>query len=211
MVLIGGRLGCLTYENHFFCAAVDLLTFQAVCTISGSLYEDQVSLAGLGPVTVTLGSIEKQTDNFDQFKEIDGVMGFTMGNKENVFASLVSAGKCDNVWSICMVDGKTSNGTLTVGGVDDRLHTGDVTYVKDAGYGFHSVDVGAVNVVGAGNRTSASIQVRWTFAARSTVAAPLDVSGTALGWQGCHSGHWHKRVAASLQGVKRSSVRHMHG
>ncbi len=50
---------------------------QAVCTISGKLYNDEVSLAGFGPVKVTLGSIEEQTSNFDQFKEIDGVMGFT--------------------------------------------------------------------------------------------------------------------------------------
>ena len=33
---------------------------------------------------------------------------------------------CDNVWSICMSQGNTSNGTLTVGGVDDRLHLDDV-------------------------------------------------------------------------------------
>ena len=54
---------------------------QAVCTISGKLYTDKVSLAGLGPVDVTLGSIESQTTNFDQFKEIDGVMGFTQVRK----------------------------------------------------------------------------------------------------------------------------------
>ena len=44
-----------------------------------------------------------------------------MGTSKNVFASLVAAGKCDNVWSICMHEGKTSNGTLTVGGVDTRF------------------------------------------------------------------------------------------
>lgn len=60
-----------------------------MCTIEGSVYTDQVSLAGIGPVEVQLGSIEKQTSNFDQFKEIDGVMGFTMGGKENVFSQLV--------------------------------------------------------------------------------------------------------------------------
>ena len=50
----------------------DLKDPTAPCTISGSLYKDQVSLAGIGPVEVTLGSINKQTTNFDQFKEIGG-------------------------------------------------------------------------------------------------------------------------------------------
>ena len=60
-------------------------------------YSDQVSLAGIGPVEVELGSIQSQTSNFDQFKEIDGVVGFTMGGKSNVFAQLVDAGLCANV------------------------------------------------------------------------------------------------------------------
>ena len=55
----------------------DLTDPTAPCTISGKLYSDQVSMAGLGPVKMVLGSIEKQTSNFDQFKVIDGVMGFT--------------------------------------------------------------------------------------------------------------------------------------
>ena len=63
----------------------DLKDPTAVCTISGKLYKDQVSLAGIGPVEVQLGSISKQTTNFDQFAEIGGVMGFTGGGSENVF------------------------------------------------------------------------------------------------------------------------------
>jgi len=95
----------------------------------------------LGPVTVTVGSIESQTSNFDQFKEIDGVMGFTMGTKMNVFAELVKQKKCDNVWALCINNGGKGNGTLTVGGVDPRLSTDTPTYVEDVGNGFHSVQV----------------------------------------------------------------------
>eukprot|EP00729_Bicosta_minor_P005835 gene5835-87_t len=72
----------------------DLKDPTAVCTITGKLYTDEVSLAGFGPVSMGLGSITKQTSNFDQFKVIDGVMGFTQGGKEDVFAQLVAAGKC---------------------------------------------------------------------------------------------------------------------
>ena len=65
-----------------------------------------------------------------------------MGTKKNVFASLVAAGKCPNVWSICMHPGSTSNGTLTIGGADPRLSIGGkVDYVPDVGMGFHSVKV----------------------------------------------------------------------
>jgi len=93
------------------------------------------------PVTVKFGSITEQTTNFDQFKEIDGVMGFTMGGEEDVFSQLVAAGKVENVWAICMKAGSKSNGTLTIGGVDPRLVDGAVRYVPDAGRGFHSVSV----------------------------------------------------------------------
>lgn len=106
------------------------------------MYTDRVSLAGLGPVTVKLGAIEEQTTNFDQFKEIDGVIGFTSGGDKNVFAQLVAAGACENVWALCINnDGAQSNGTLTIGGVDARLSTGPITYVPDVGRGFHSVQV----------------------------------------------------------------------
>jgi len=138
----------------------DLKDPTAVCTIEGSLYTDQVSLAGIGPVEVQLGSIEKQTSNFDQFKEIDGVMGFTEGGKKNVFAQLVANGKCDNVWSICMYEGTKSNGSITIGGVDPRL-SDNVQYVPDAGVGFHAVEVKSMSLNGAtGSHTvSSSIPV----------------------------------------------------
>jgi len=124
----------------------DLKHPTAPCTISGRLHKDKVSLAGLGPVDVKFGAIQKQTSNFDQFKMIDGVMGFTMRGNQNVFASLVAAGLCDNVWAICMRPGSKSNGTLTIGGVDPRLADGEVVYVPDAGVGFHSVSVSTVTL-----------------------------------------------------------------
>ena len=73
-------------------------------------------------------------------------------------AWLIDPGKCDNVWSICMVEGSTSNGTLTVGGVDHRLHTDNISYVPDSGLGFHSVKVAALNI-GDNSSATASIQV----------------------------------------------------
>jgi len=124
----------------------DLKSPTAACTISGSLFTDQVSIAGFGPVSVKLGSINRQTTNFDQFKRIDGVIGFTMGGKSNVHRQLVAAGKCANVWAICMHEGSRHNGTLTIGGADDRLSDGPITYVPDSGFGFHSVSVASLKI-----------------------------------------------------------------
>lgn len=127
----------------------DLKNPTAACTISGKLFTDQVSLAGLGPVSVKFGSISKQTSNFDQFKKIDGVIGFTMGGGENVFQQLVARGHCDNVWALCMHEGDKSNGTLTIGGADARLSDGPIVYVPDSGLGFHSVSVASLNLGGS--------------------------------------------------------------
>jgi hypothetical protein len=138
----------------------DLSDPTAVCTISGGLYTDKVSLAGLGPVDVELGSIEKQTSNFDQFKQIDGVMGFTMASKKNVFTQLVAAGKSDNIWAMCMTQGSKSNGTITIGGVDPRLSVdGKVNYVPDAGRGFREVAVASLDLGGSGSSGTASIGI----------------------------------------------------
>jgi hypothetical protein len=133
-----------TFSNTY--QTCDLKDPTAPCTISGRLYHDKVSLAGLGPVDVKLGSIHKQTSNFDQFKEIDGVMGFTSGGEANVFAQLVAAAKADNVWALCMYEGAESNGTLTIGGVDPRLSEEAVAYVPDSGVVFHSVKVASIKL-----------------------------------------------------------------
>lgn len=58
-----------------------------------------------------------------------------------------------------MVEGSTSNGTLTVGGVDHRLHTDNISYVPDSGLGFHSVKVAALNIGDNNSSATASIQV----------------------------------------------------
>ena len=77
-----------------------------------------------------------------------------------MFGSLVNAGLCDNVWGMCMHEGSKSNGTLTIGGVDPRLSVdGDVSFVPDVGFGFHSVQVASLNLGGGDNSTAVSIKV----------------------------------------------------
>ena len=153
------KKGFFPFSNSY--QTCDLTNPTAVCTISGKTYNDQVSLAGYGPVTVKLGAISKQTTNFDQFKVIGGVMGFTSGGNEDVFAQLVAGNKCDNVWAMCMYEGSKSNGTITIGGVDPSLSVnGTVNYVKDVGHGFHSVQVESLTLGGtSGGASSPSISV----------------------------------------------------
>ena len=53
-----------TFSNSY--QTCDLSNPDAVCTIKGANYEDQVSLGSLGPVPVSFGAITSQTSNFDQ-------------------------------------------------------------------------------------------------------------------------------------------------
>eukprot|EP00404_Azadinium_spinosum_P001649 CAMPEP_0180427830 /NCGR_PEP_ID=MMETSP1036_2-20121128/6517_1 /TAXON_ID=632150 /ORGANISM="Azadinium spinosum, Strain 3D9" /LENGTH=203 /DNA_ID=CAMNT_0022433435 /DNA_START=442 /DNA_END=1053 /DNA_ORIENTATION=- len=69
-----------------------------------------------------------------------------MGGSSNVYKQLVDAGKCDNVWALCMYEGSQSNGTLTIGGADARLADGPIIYVPDSGLGFHSVSVASLKL-----------------------------------------------------------------
>ena len=146
-----------TFKNTY--ETCDLKHPTKPCSISGKLYQDQVSMAGFGPVAVTVGAIENQDSNFDQFAEIDGVVGFTSGGGADVFASLVAKGACDNVWAICMHEGSHSNGTLTLGGVDSRLAAGPVRYVDDSASGFHTVNVQTITLNGTASSASTSVPV----------------------------------------------------
>lgn len=115
---------------------------QASCTMYGKEYTEQVSLAGLGPVELKVGAINSQTDNFDTKKVVGGLMGLGGFSEEDPLATLVAAGKCDNVWAICMnEEGSASNGTLTIGGVDSSLSDGPIHYVKNTGFLHPGVDV----------------------------------------------------------------------
>ena len=94
--------------------------------------EDMVSIGPLGPVPVTFGAITSQTSNFDQFKQIDGVIGLAgRPGKGNVFESLRKGGYIgEDVFGMCLARGTTSNGTFTVGGLDPRLYTGEMQCVQ---------------------------------------------------------------------------------
>eukprot|EP01059_Diplonema_ambulator_P001816 TRINITY_DN1152_c0_g2_i1.p1 TRINITY_DN1152_c0_g2~~TRINITY_DN1152_c0_g2_i1.p1 ORF type:complete len:443 (+),score=117.88 TRINITY_DN1152_c0_g2_i1:46-1329(+) len=136
-----------TYET------CDLSDPTAPCTIKGLWYNDQVTFGGAtGSVGVNFGTITYQTSNFDQFKNIDGVMGLAgPDDSTNTFNQLVKGGKLpENVFAMCFVKGKTSNGTITFGGTDPRLYTSPIKYVPDTGgETFYSVEMKEITVAGA--------------------------------------------------------------
>ena len=74
----------------------------ARCTVSGNVYEDEVSLGSLGPVRVQFGSINNMTSNADQWKLVTGVMGFIGTGPRNVFSQLVKGGVVDNIFAVNM-------------------------------------------------------------------------------------------------------------
>jgi len=120
----------------------------ATCTLSGNMYYDQVSLGGFGPVQVKVGAIQSQTTNFDTKKVVGGLMGLGGFDGEDVLATLANAGKCDRIWGLCMYEGRKSNGTMTVGGVDSNLADGPITYVPNNGFIYDTVDVASMSVNG---------------------------------------------------------------
>ncbi len=135
-----------TYET------CDLSDPSAPCTISGDVFTDAVSFAGLDSVDVKFGAITKQTENFDQFRVVCGVMGMTGSDQSqnSVFSRYVTQRGLDDIWAMCIAPGPDGNGTLTFGGVDERLASGDVQYTPNAGTGdgFYSMSFDAGVLVG---------------------------------------------------------------
>jgi hypothetical protein len=139
------KAGSSFHHSYKTCSMKDP---SATCTLYGTMYTDQVSLAGLGPVQVKVGAIESQTDNFDTKKVVGGLIGLGGFDGEDVLATLVRAGKCDHIWGLCMHEGKHSNGTMTVGGIDETLAKETIKYVPDTGLIYPNLDVSSLSIAG---------------------------------------------------------------
>ena len=74
-------------------------------------------------------------------------MGLAGFDGEDPLSTLANAGMCDRVWGICMnAAGSVSNGTLTVGGVDETLSDGPINYVPDQGFILPTVEVSSLKL-----------------------------------------------------------------
>ena len=97
---------------------------------------------------ITFGAIESQTSNFEQFQNIDGVCGMAGGaSQQSVISQLATNSAIDGwIWSLCLQAGAVSNGTITVGGIDDRLHNGEIQYTPNVGNGFYSMQITGIQL-----------------------------------------------------------------
>ena len=74
---------CSFSDSYVTC---DLSNLTASCTVSGVIYRDSISVGGFEAKNVKFGGINRQTDNFDQFKEIDGILGLAFEDKPPLHA-----------------------------------------------------------------------------------------------------------------------------
>ncbi len=113
--------------------------------------QDNVSWGGTASVPVQFGAIQTQTSNFEQFQNIDGVVGMAgPANPQSVISQLASNNAIPNwLWSICLNAGSISNGTITIGGIDSRLYSGSISYTPDVGNGqFYAMNLNSISVGG---------------------------------------------------------------
>jgi len=114
---------CGFKDSYLTC---DLSNLTAVCSVAGVIYSDSVTIAGISANNVRFGGIDKQTTNFDQFKQIDGILGLAfsgdsrgsqMGFDDTPFQRLVDQNVgLENVVQTCL----TPEGGLLVLGRDDE-------------------------------------------------------------------------------------------
>ncbi len=146
-----GEHFCSFYDSYLTC---DLSNLTALCSVSGKLYRDDVTLGKFTAKNVLFGGITKQSSNFDQFKKVDGILGLaykSMGFSDSVFESVVAQNQIPNVIQHCL----THEGGLLVYGAspeDDRaFYSGELKYTPitlEAWYTVNATDlrVGGVSL-----------------------------------------------------------------
>jgi len=136
------------------------LTYGDGSSVKGEQYTDTVGIAGLTAKSQTLGAASQYSSSFssDNFPA-DGLMGMAFEaisdyNAPPVFSTLVSAGQTSEpVFAFKL---SSSGASLTVGGTDSSLYSGDFTYAPVTQEGYWQVDLDSVNVGGSAAVSSLS-------------------------------------------------------
>jgi cathepsin D len=121
-------------------------------SVSGEQFTDTVQIAGLAATDQTLGAADKYSSGYaiGQFPP-DGLMGMAFPSissypADPVFQTLVAQGQTDAPKFAFKIANTGSQ--LTIGGVDDSLYTGSITYTPVTHQGFWQVDVESIAVNG---------------------------------------------------------------
>ena len=115
---------CSFLDSYLTC---DLSNLTAICSVEGGIYRDTLTIGSLKATNVRFGGIDKQTTNFDQFQQIDGIMGLAyfgdtrgspMGFDVTPFQRLVNQNDgLEDVIQMCL----TTNGGLLIFGQDEEI------------------------------------------------------------------------------------------
>jgi cathepsin D len=123
-------------------------------TVSGDQFVDTVTIAGLTATNQTLGAATQYSQGFESSNfPADGLMGMGFQsiseyNAPPVFQSLVAAGQTsDPVFAMKLA---ASGSELTIGGLNEQLFTGEITYVPVTQEGYWQTNFDALNVGGQG-------------------------------------------------------------
>ncbi|GAA5855680.1 hypothetical protein JCM8547_001642 [Rhodosporidiobolus lusitaniae] len=111
-------------------------------TVSGPVYTDTVTVAGLSATKQHLAVIDNMGTDFDG-TPVDGILGMAYASLSNIgetpfFQSLFSQGHVTrNLFSFTL--GDSDDGELYLGGVDDSKHDGEITYTDVTTQGYWMV------------------------------------------------------------------------
>jgi len=124
----GGPSGsqCIFSNSYETC---NLSNPDQICTVEGLVFSEVFKFGNLNG-NIVLGSIEKQTQNFQQFSVIDGVLGLACTTSFGQYTPvqyLYKHGEMANQFSFCF-DKSGNGGIFTFGGADPNLYTGTFTY-----------------------------------------------------------------------------------
>jgi hypothetical protein len=116
------------------------------------IWSDVFALGNLKGPSIPFGTITYQTDNFQQFYVIDGVIGFACEKQfghNTPLAALVGSGQIQDQFALCF-DSDRTGGIMTLGGADPSLYSGSFMFTPFTGDGhqLYTINMNDIQVGG---------------------------------------------------------------
>ena len=145
--------GHTTYDTSSSSTAEDQgqtfsLSYGDGSTVSGEVYQDTVTIAGLTATSQAVGAASQYSSGFESSNfPPDGLMGMAFKeiseyNSDPVFQTLVDQGQVsDAVFGFTLLD---SGAELYLGGTDSSKFSGDLTYTPVTTQGYWQINFGGI-------------------------------------------------------------------